>query len=61
MVAQAKIDAVKEYLQGEFPGFCVDDDVDFDRASRKFSAAKGATIHIVKLERPFRSSRTLPT
>ena len=53
MIAQAKIDAVKEYLQSEFPGFAVDDKDDFERQSWKFSVAGGSAIYIVKFERPF--------
>ena len=40
MIAQAKIDAVKEYLQSEFPGFAVDDKDDFERQSWKFQRGR---------------------
>lgn len=53
MIAQAKIDAVREYLQSEFPGFEVDDADDFERVSRKFRAVKDFIIHIIKFERRF--------
>ena len=53
MIAQAKINAVKEYLQREFPDFAVDDKDDFERASWKFRVANGSAIYIVKFERPF--------
>jgi hypothetical protein len=51
MIAQAKIDSVKQYLEDEFPAFELTDTDDFDRMSWKFSVAKGATIHVVKFER----------
>lgn len=53
MIAQAKIDSIKQYLEEEFPAFEVADTNDFDRISWKFSVAKGATIHVVKFERRF--------
>lgn len=53
MVAQAKIDAVSQYLHREFDGFEIADADDFERVSWKFRAAKGSTIHIVKFERRF--------
>lgn len=53
MIEQAKIDAIREYLQSEFPGFQIDDADDFDRVSQKFRAFNGSTLHIVKFERIF--------
>jgi len=53
MIAQAKIDSVKLYLEDEFPAFELADTDDFDRISWKFRVAKGATIHVVKFERRF--------
>lgn len=53
MIAQAKIDSVKQYLEEEFPAFELDDTHDFERISWKFSVEKGATIHVVTFERCF--------
>jgi len=53
MIEQAKIEAVREYLQGEFPSFQIDDADDFDRVSHKFRAFNGSTLYIVKFDRIF--------
>jgi hypothetical protein len=53
MIEQAKIDAIRKYLQSEFPGFQIDDADDFDLASQKFRAFNGSTLHIGKFERIF--------
>ncbi len=53
MIEQARIEAVREYLQSEFPGFQIDDADDFDRVSQKFRAFNGSTLYIVKFDRIF--------
>lgn len=51
MVEQTKVEAVKEYLESEFPDFKIDDTDDFDRVSQKFRAYNGTELYIVKFER----------
>jgi hypothetical protein len=53
LVEQAKIEAVMEYLQWEFPGFQVDNVCDFDRVSHKFSVDNGSKFYIINFERIF--------
>ena len=53
MLAQVKIDAIREYLQSEFPDFKIDNIEDFERVSQKFSVVNDSTIYVVKFERYF--------
>ena len=53
MVEQTKIKAVIEYLQGEFPGFQIDNEKDFERVSQKFSVDNGSRFYNVNFERFF--------
>lgn len=53
MVDQTKIDAVREYLQIEFPNFQVDDTGDFERLSQKFRVYNDTELYIIKFERIF--------
>jgi hypothetical protein len=53
LLAQTKIEVVRQYLQDEFPGFQIEDKYDFDRVSQMFSADNGSKVYIVKFERLF--------
>jgi hypothetical protein len=53
MIARTKVEAVKEYLKSEFPGFEIDDADDFERVSRMFRASNDRSTYIVKFERRF--------
>jgi hypothetical protein len=53
MISKEKIDAFKQYLQDEFPGWEIDDAEDFERMSRKFRILNESMIHIVYVQRRF--------
>lgn len=53
MIEPAKIEAVREYLQSEFPMCQIDDHFDDERLSQKFWVINDNTIQIVKFERIF--------
>jgi len=53
VIEEAKIEAVKNYLQGEFPKCQIDYAVDDERLSQKFRVVSEHTIQIVKFERIF--------
>jgi hypothetical protein len=53
MIPQAKIEAIRKYLQNEFLDYEIADTDDFERASWKFRAVKDSTIYVVKFERRF--------
>ncbi len=53
MIEEAKIEAVREYLQSEFPKCQIDDYFDDERLSQKFRVINDSTILIVKFERIF--------
>jgi hypothetical protein len=53
MIEPAKIIAVKEYLQSEFPDFRIDDIFDDEWISQKFRVANDSTVYIIKFKRSF--------
>ncbi|MFI5295973.1 MAG: hypothetical protein ACHQ0Y_13235 [Thermodesulfovibrionales bacterium] len=53
MIEQAKIAAVTEYLQSEFPDSQIDDTFDEELQSQKFRVSKDSTVSIIKFERIF--------
>lgn len=53
LIDQAKIKAVRDYLQSEFSDYQIDDTEDFERVSQKFRVYNDTEIYIVKFQRSF--------
>lgn len=53
MFPEDKLNAVRNYLKSEFPGYTIDDHYDFDRFAQTFRLTLGDKIHLVTVSREF--------
>lgn len=53
MFAEEKLNAVRNYLRGEFPSYAIHDQFDHDRYAQTFRLTQENKIHLVTVSREF--------